>query len=80
MNSLSVAKSQGMNQKFKLTPLNAIVPFPLIGSRSKPKNRIEEIALELAGKTGIRRMSEFSGRQAWNSIWKQAIEMLQETQ
>ncbi|HCK7323322.1 TPA: replication protein, partial [Proteus mirabilis] len=47
---------------------------------SKPKNRIEEIALELAGKTGIRRMSEFSGRQAWNSIWKQAIEMLQETQ
>ncbi|WP_275340601.1 replication protein, partial [Proteus mirabilis] len=52
----------------------------LIGSRSKPKNRIEEIALELAGKTGIRRMSEFSGRQAWSSIWKQAIEMLQETQ
>lgn len=52
----------------------------LIGSRSKPKNRIEEIALELAGKTGIRRMSEFSGRQAWNSIWKQAIEMLQEAQ
>lgn len=52
----------------------------LIGSRSKPQNRIEEIALELAGKTGIRRMSEFSGRQAWNSIWKQATEMSQEAQ
>lgn len=52
----------------------------LIGSRSKPQNRIEEIALELAGKTGIRRMSEFSGRQAWSSIWKQATEMSQETQ
>lgn len=49
----------------------------LIGSRSKPQNRIEEIALELAGKTGIRRMSEFSGRQAWNSIWKQATESLE---
>lgn len=52
----------------------------LIGSRSKPQNRIEEIALELAGKTGIRRMSEFSGRQAWSSIWKQATEMSQEAQ
>lgn len=52
----------------------------LVGSRSKPQNRIEEIALELACKTGIRRMSEFSGRQAWNSIWKQATEMSLEVQ
>lgn len=46
----------------------------IIGSRSKPQTRIEQIASELAGKTGIRTMKEFQGRQTWISIWKQATE------
>lgn len=46
----------------------------LISSRSKPRNRTEEIAAELAGKTGIRRMTEFMGRKTWIDIWKQATE------
>ncbi|MBP6083544.1 MAG: hypothetical protein KA732_20015 [Providencia sp.] len=46
----------------------------IIGSRSKPQTRIEEIAAEIAGKSGIRRMSEFLGRKAWNGIWQQATE------
>ncbi|MEY0596002.1 helix-turn-helix domain-containing protein [Providencia manganoxydans] len=46
----------------------------IIGSRSKPQGRIEEIAAALAGKTGIRTMKEFQGRQTWISIWKQATE------
>ncbi|GIZ28807.1 hypothetical protein TUM12151_23020 [Morganella morganii] len=46
----------------------------LIGSRSKPRNRTEEIALEMAGKTGIRTQTEFMGRKTWIDIWKQATE------
>nr|WP_282559328.1 conserved phage C-terminal domain-containing protein [Providencia alcalifaciens] len=46
----------------------------IIGSHSKPRNRIEEIAAELAGKSGIRRMSDFVGRKAWVSIWQRATE------
>lgn len=46
----------------------------IIGSRLKPQSRIEEIASELAGKTGIRTAKEFQGRQMWISIWKQATE------
>ncbi|MGJ5666077.1 helix-turn-helix domain-containing protein [Morganella morganii] len=46
----------------------------LIGSRSKPRNRTEEIALEMAGKTGIRTQTEFMGRKTWIDIWKQAKE------
>ncbi|MGG4783299.1 helix-turn-helix domain-containing protein, partial [Morganella morganii] len=46
----------------------------LIGSRSKPRNRTEEIALELAGRTGIRTQTEFMGRKTWIDIWKQATE------
>lgn len=46
----------------------------IIGSRSKPQTRTEEIAAELAGKTGIRTAKEFQGRQMWINIWKQATE------
>ncbi|HBC7444061.1 conserved phage C-terminal domain-containing protein [Morganella morganii subsp. morganii] len=46
----------------------------LISSGSKPRNRIEEIALKMAGKTGIRRQTEFMGRKTWIYIWKQATE------
>lgn len=46
----------------------------LIGSRSKPRNRTEKIALEMAGKTGIRTQTEFMGRKTWIDIWKQATE------
>ncbi|HHR6051702.1 TPA: helix-turn-helix domain-containing protein [Providencia alcalifaciens] len=46
----------------------------IIGSHSKPRNRIEEIAAELAGKSGVRRMSDFVGRKAWAGIWQQAAE------
>ncbi|MCU6273320.1 helix-turn-helix domain-containing protein [Morganella morganii] len=46
----------------------------LIGSRSKPRNRTEEIALVMAGKTGIRTQTEFMGRKTWIDIWKQATE------
>ncbi|MEX6285516.1 conserved phage C-terminal domain-containing protein [Providencia hangzhouensis] len=46
----------------------------IIGSRLTPKNRIEEIAAELAGKQGVRNMSDFVGRKAWVGIWQQAAE------
>ncbi|MEQ5403071.1 conserved phage C-terminal domain-containing protein [Providencia rettgeri] len=47
----------------------------IIGSRLTPKNRIEEIAAELAGKQGVRNMSDFVGRKAWAGIWQQAAEL-----
>ncbi|HHN8581063.1 TPA: helix-turn-helix domain-containing protein [Providencia rettgeri] len=46
----------------------------IIGSRLTPKNRTEEIASELAGKQGVRNMSDFVGRKAWVGIWQQAAE------
>ncbi|MGX4744951.1 hypothetical protein [Providencia rettgeri] len=46
----------------------------IIGSRLTPKNRTEEIAAELAGKQGVRNMSDFVGRKAWVGIWQQAAE------
>lgn len=47
----------------------------IIGSRLTPKNRTEEIAAELAGKQGVRNMSDFVGRKAWVGIWQQAAEL-----
>ncbi|MEX5919500.1 MULTISPECIES: helix-turn-helix domain-containing protein [Providencia] len=47
----------------------------IIGSRLTPKNRTEEIASELAGKQGVRNMSDFVGRKAWAGIWQQAAEL-----
>ncbi len=47
----------------------------IIGSRLTPKNRIEELAAELAGKQGVRNMSDFVGRKAWVGIWQQAAEL-----
>ncbi|WGL96526.1 conserved phage C-terminal domain-containing protein [Arsenophonus nasoniae] len=48
----------------------------LICSSSKPKNRLEEIAAQLAGKSGIRRMTEVSAHAAWRGIWAKAAEQL----
>lgn len=46
----------------------------IISSRLPPKNRIEEISAELAGKQGVRGMSDFVGRKAWVGIWQRAAE------
>lgn len=48
----------------------------LICSSSKPKNRLEEIAAQLAGKSGIKRMTEFSAQAAWRGIWAKAAEQV----
>ncbi|WP_265495005.1 hypothetical protein, partial [Providencia heimbachae] len=62
-------------QKIKVDTVERDEAFTrIIGSRSQPKNRIEEIAAELAGKTGVRRMTDFVGRKAWAGIWMQAVE------
>ncbi|EJD6408310.1 hypothetical protein M0L70_RS01195 [Providencia rettgeri] len=62
-------------QKVKVDAVERDEAFTrIIGSRSKPKNRIEEIASELAGKSGVRRMTDFVGRKAWVGIWQQAAE------
>lgn len=62
-------------QKVSVDPVERNEAFTrIIGSRSKPQNRIEEIASELAGKSGVRRMTDFVGRKAWAGIWQQATE------
>ncbi|EKT54482.1 MULTISPECIES: helix-turn-helix domain-containing protein [Providencia] len=62
-------------QKVKVDAVERDEAFTrIIGSRSKPQNRIEEIASELAGKSGVRRMTDFVGRKAWAGIWQQAAE------
>lgn len=40
----------------------------------KPANRIQEIAKEMASRSGLGRLNEFAGRASWNGIWKQATE------
>lgn len=62
-------------QKVKVDAVERDEAFTrIIGSRSKPQNRTEEIASELAGKSGVRRMTDFVGRKAWAGIWQQAAE------
>ncbi|MBO8255138.1 hypothetical protein IAQ63_14370 [Providencia rettgeri] len=46
----------------------------IVSSRSAPQNRIEEIAADLAGKRGVRSMTDFQARKTWIDIWKQASE------
>ncbi|HBO25081.1 MAG TPA: helix-turn-helix domain-containing protein [Providencia sp.] len=63
-------------QKIKVDTVERDEAFTrLIGSRSPAKNRIEEIAVELAGKSGVRRMTDFVGRKAWIGVWQQAAEL-----
>ncbi len=72
---LTIKSQEVQNQGPKIDTVARDSAFTrIIGSRSKPQGRIEEIASELAGKTGIRTMKEFQGRQTWISIWKQAAE------
>ncbi|EUC93732.1 conserved phage C-terminal domain-containing protein, partial [Providencia alcalifaciens] len=40
----------------------------------KPANRIQEIAKEMASRSGLGRLNEFAGRSAWKGIWQQAAE------
>ncbi|WP_272515616.1 MULTISPECIES: hypothetical protein [unclassified Providencia] len=62
-------------QKVRVDPVERDSAYTrIIGSRLAPKNRIEEISAELAGKQGVRNMSDFVGRKAWVGIWQQAAE------
>jgi len=45
----------------------------LVAQSRKPSNRIEEIAKAAAGKAGLGRMNEVMARNAWKSIWTQAV-------
>ncbi|WP_272670879.1 conserved phage C-terminal domain-containing protein, partial [Providencia sp. PROV147] len=40
----------------------------------KPANRIQEIAKEMASRSGLGRLNEFAGRSSWKGIWQQAAE------
>ncbi|EMI4427280.1 conserved phage C-terminal domain-containing protein [Providencia rettgeri] len=40
----------------------------------KPANRVQEIAKEMASRSGLGRLNEFAGRSAWKGIWQQAAE------
>lgn len=40
----------------------------------RPENRIQEIAKEMASKSGLGRLNEHAGRGAWRAIWQQAAE------
>lgn len=62
-------------QKVSIDPVERDAAYTrIIGSRSQPKNRIEEIAATLAGKQGIRGMTDFVGRKAWIGVWQQAAD------
>jgi len=45
----------------------------LVAQNRKPSSRIEEIAKSAAGKAGLGRMNEVIARNAWKSIWTQAV-------
>ncbi len=51
-----------------------IVFTKLFSSHWKPENRIQEIAKDLANKSGLGRKTEFDARNAWKGIWQQATE------
>jgi hypothetical protein len=45
----------------------------LVSQRKKPRNAVEELAKNAAGKAGLGRMTEYNARVAWTSIWAQAV-------